>query len=47
MLDTQTLHVADAGTVAVLVVTHDHRTLEFFDELHHMEDGRLSRHADA
>jgi ABC-type lipoprotein export system ATPase subunit len=25
----------------VLVVTHDHRTLDVFDELHEMEDGRL------
>jgi putative ABC transport system ATP-binding protein len=39
--------IAHERGAAVLVVTHDHRTLEFFDELHHMEDGRLSRHADA
>jgi putative ABC transport system ATP-binding protein len=31
----------DQGT-AVLVVTHDHRTLDVFDRLHEMEDGRIS-----
>jgi putative ABC transport system ATP-binding protein len=30
----------DHGT-AVLVVTHDHRTLDLFDTIHEMEDGRL------
>jgi putative ABC transport system ATP-binding protein len=33
--------VAREQTAAVLVVTHDHRTLDLFDELHEMEDGRL------
>ena len=33
--------VAHEQGTAVLVVTHDHRTLDVFDELHEMEDGRL------
>jgi putative ABC transport system ATP-binding protein len=33
--------VAREQGAAVLVVTHDHRTLDVFDELHEMEDGRL------
>jgi putative ABC transport system ATP-binding protein len=33
--------VARDQNAAVLVVTHDHRTLDLFDELHEMEDGRL------
>lgn len=35
--------VARDNGAAVLVVTHDHRSLELFDELHEMEDGRLGR----
>ena len=27
---------------AILLVTHDHRTLDVFDRLHEMEDGRIS-----
>ncbi len=34
--------VAREQDAAVVVVTHDHRTLDIFDELHEMEDGRLS-----
>jgi putative ABC transport system ATP-binding protein len=34
--------VAHEQGTAALVVTHDHRTLDVFDELHEMEDGRLS-----
>jgi putative ABC transport system ATP-binding protein len=33
--------VAREQGAAVLVVTHDHRTLDVFDELHEMEDGKL------
>jgi putative ABC transport system ATP-binding protein len=33
--------VAHEQGAAVLVVTHDHRTLDVFDVLHEMEDGRL------
>jgi putative ABC transport system ATP-binding protein len=33
--------VAHEQGTAVLVVTHDHRTLDVFDERHEMEDGRL------
>jgi putative ABC transport system ATP-binding protein len=33
--------VAHEQGAAVLVVTHDHRTLDIFDERHEMEDGRL------
>jgi putative ABC transport system ATP-binding protein len=33
----------DQGT-AVIVVTHDHRTLDVFDTIHEMEDGVLSPH---
>jgi putative ABC transport system ATP-binding protein len=33
--------VAHEQGTAVLVVTHDHRTLDVFDGLHEMEDGRL------
>lgn len=32
---------------AVVVVTHDHRTLDAFDTVYEMEDGVLSRHAPA
>ena len=28
---------------AVIVVTHDHRTLDVFDTIHEMEDGVLTR----
>ena len=34
--------VAREQDAAVLVVTHDHRTLDVFDELHEMEDGCLA-----
>lgn len=34
--------VAHEQGAAVLVVTHDHRALDTFDELYEMEDGRLS-----
>lgn len=37
----QTAREQGAG---VLVVTHDHRTLDLFDSLYAMEDGRLARH---
>lgn len=33
--------VAREQRAAVIIVTHDHRTLGFFDEIHEMEDGRL------
>jgi len=33
--------IAHEQGAAVLVVTHDHRTLDVFDEQHEMEDGRL------
>ncbi len=33
----------DHGT-SVFVVTHDHRTLDLFDTIHEMEDGRLRPH---
>jgi putative ABC transport system ATP-binding protein len=33
--------VAHEHGTAVLVVTHDHRTLDVFDVLHEMEDGRI------
>ncbi len=33
--------VATEQGAAVVIVTHDHRSLELFDELHEMEDGRL------
>jgi len=33
--------VAHEQGTAVLVVTHDHRTLSAFDSIHEMEDGRL------
>lgn len=36
--------VAHERGAAVLVVTHDHRALEVFDELYQMEDGRLRLH---
>ena len=32
----------DQGS-AVVVVTHDHRTLDVFDTVHEMEDGVLTR----
>lgn len=35
--------VAHERGAAVLVVTHDHRSLDLFDELYEMEDGRLQR----
>ncbi len=35
--------VAHERGTAVLVVTHDHRALDVFDELYEMEDGRLRR----
>jgi len=28
---------------AVITVTHDHRMIEGFDTVHHLEDGRLVR----
>ena len=34
--------VAREQDAAVVVVTHDHRTLDVFDELHEMEDGCLT-----
>jgi putative ABC transport system ATP-binding protein len=36
--------VAHERGAAVIVVTHDHRTLDAFDTVYEMEDGRLSRH---
>jgi len=36
----------DHGT-SVLVVTHDHRTLDLFDTIYEMEDGRLRPHGAA
>jgi putative ABC transport system ATP-binding protein len=38
--------VAREQNAAVLVVTHDTRTLNLFDELHEMEDGRLKPRRD-
>jgi putative ABC transport system ATP-binding protein len=35
--------VAHEQSAAVVVVTHDHRTLDVFDALYEMEDGRLER----
>jgi putative ABC transport system ATP-binding protein len=35
--------VAHEQEAAVVVVTHDHRTLDVFDALYQMEDGRLER----
>ncbi len=35
--------VARDHQAAVLVVTHDHRALDVFDDLYEMEDGRLTR----
>ncbi|MBK8254572.1 MAG: ABC transporter ATP-binding protein [Polyangiaceae bacterium] len=35
-------HVAHELGTAVVVVTHDHRTLDAFDAIHEMEDGLLS-----
>jgi putative ABC transport system ATP-binding protein len=34
--------VAHEQGTAVVVVTHDHRSLDVFDAIYHMEDGRLS-----
>jgi putative ABC transport system ATP-binding protein len=39
--------VAHDQGAAVLVVTHDHRSLEVFDVIHEMEDGRVRPHAAA
>ena len=36
--------VAHEQGAAVLVVTHDHRTLDVFDAIHEMEDGRVKVH---
>ena len=36
--------VAHEQGAAVLVVTHDQRTLDVFDAIHEMEDGRLTSH---
>jgi ABC-type protease/lipase transport system fused ATPase/permease subunit len=36
--------VAHERGAAVVVVTHDHRTLDAFDTVYEMEDGRLSAH---
>jgi putative ABC transport system ATP-binding protein len=36
--------VAHERGAAVLVVTHDHRTLDAFDTVYEMEDGRLAAH---
>ncbi|MDP2306831.1 MAG: ABC transporter ATP-binding protein [Pseudomonadota bacterium] len=35
--------IAHEQGAAVIVVTHDHRTLDVFDTIHEMEDGVLSR----
>ncbi len=35
--------IAHEQGAAVLVVTHDHRTLDVFDTIHEMEDGALTR----
>jgi putative ABC transport system ATP-binding protein len=37
--------VAHEQRAAVIVVTHDHRSLDVFDEIYEMEDGRLRPHA--
>ena len=37
--------VAREQGTAVVVVTHDHRTLDVFDTIYEMEDGVLSRSA--
>jgi len=34
--------VAHEQGTAVVVVTHDHRSLDVFDTIYEMEDGRLS-----
>jgi putative ABC transport system ATP-binding protein len=39
--------VAHEQGAAVLVVTHDHRALDVFDEMFEMEDGRLTHAVDA
>ncbi len=39
--------VAHDRGAAVVVVTHDHRTLDAFDTVHEMEDGRLFPHRPA
>jgi len=36
--------VAHEQRAAVIVVTHDHRSLDVFDEIYEMEDGRLRPH---
>jgi putative ABC transport system ATP-binding protein len=38
--------VAHERGAAVLVVTHDHRALDVFDEIYEMEDGRVTRTPD-
>ncbi|MDP2316412.1 MAG: ABC transporter ATP-binding protein [Pseudomonadota bacterium] len=38
--------IAREQGAAVVVVTHDHRTLDVFDTVHEMEDGVLSRRPD-
>jgi putative ABC transport system ATP-binding protein len=35
--------IAHEQGAAVIVVTHDHRTLDVFDTIHEMEDGVLTR----
>jgi putative ABC transport system ATP-binding protein len=35
--------IAHERNTAVVVVTHDHRTLGFFDHVYEMEDGALAR----
>ena len=33
--------VADQSRAAVIVVTHDHRSLDLFDRVYQMEDGQI------